>query len=247
MEYLRRELDDPAAAPCGRCDNCTGRPWPDEVSPAGVVAARDRLLRPGVEVTPRKMWPTGLRELGIDVAGKIPAGVSAEPGRALGRPTDLGWGPRLRALLAGCAPDREIPDDLFEAVVKVLAAWDWAHRPAGVITMASRVRPQLIGSLGRRIAEIGRMPYLGPVEYANGLSSGRPAGVQHNSAQRLRALWHELTIPGSVSEAVASLGGPVLLVDDRIETGWTMTVAAKLLREAGAPAVLPLALAATTG
>ena len=45
-------------------------------------------------------------------------------------------------------------------------------------------------------------------------------------------------------DAPAGLGGPVLLVDDQVETGWTMTVAAKLLREAGAPAVLPLALAA---
>jgi ATP-dependent DNA helicase RecQ len=35
----------------------------------------------------------------------------------------------------------------------------------------------------------------------------------------------------------------VLAVDDRIESGWTMTVAAKLLREAGTPAVLPFALA----
>jgi ATP-dependent DNA helicase RecQ len=35
----------------------------------------------------------------------------------------------------------------------------------------------------------------------------------------------------------------VLLTDDRVETGWTMTVAARLIREAGAPAVLPLALA----
>jgi ATP-dependent DNA helicase RecQ len=38
----------------------------------------------------------------------------------------------------------------------------------------------------------------------------------------------------------------VLLVDDRIETGWTMTVAARLLRQAGVPAVLPLALAVTS-
>ena len=27
MEFLRRELDDPEAAPCGRCDNCTGQRW----------------------------------------------------------------------------------------------------------------------------------------------------------------------------------------------------------------------------
>lgn len=54
-------------------------------------------------------------------------------------------------------------------------------------------------------------------------------------------------LPGPVRAAVAGLDGPVLLIDDRIETGWTMTVGAKLLREAGAPAVLPLALAVTTG
>jgi ATP-dependent DNA helicase RecQ len=54
-------------------------------------------------------------------------------------------------------------------------------------------------------------------------------------------------VPEPVRVAVAGLGGPVLAVDDLVETGWTMTVAAKLLRDAGAPAVLPLALAVTTG
>jgi ATP-dependent DNA helicase RecQ len=244
MEYLRRELDDPAAAPCGRCDNCTGRPWPATVSQAGAAAARDRLLRPGVEITPRRMWPTGLAELGIDVSGKIGPGLSAEPGRALGRLTDLGWGPRLRALLADDAdsPDGTVPDDLVGAVVKVLAAWDWAQRPAGVAMMPSRTRPALIESLGRRIADIGRMPYLGGLAYAGAAHAGRPAR-QYNSAQRLSSIWPALTVPQPLRGAVAGLGGPVLLVDDRVETGWTITVAAKLLREAGAAAVLPLVLA----
>ncbi len=198
------------------------------------------------------MWPTGMKELGIDVAGKIGPDLSAEPGRALGRLTDLGWGPRLRALLFPAVPassadpgsDGSIPDDLVAAVVKVLAAWDWVHRPVGLITLPSRSRPQLIESLGQRMAEIGRMPYLGALTYVDG---ARPGARQYNSAQRLRALWHELEVPDSVRSAVASLDGPVLLVDDRIETGWTMTVATKLLREAGAAAVLPLALAVTSG
>jgi ATP-dependent DNA helicase RecQ len=239
MEYLRRELDDPAAGPCGRCDNCTGRSWPQAVSQAGAAAARDRLLRPGVEVTPRRMWPTGLAGLGIDVSGKIAPGLSAEPGRALGRLTDLGWGARLRVLLADDSPDDAVPDDLIDAVVKVLAAWDWAQRPAGVATLPSRTRPRLIESLGRRIAEIGRLPYLGALACTGAAAPGR----QSNSAQRLSALWPVLTVPGPLRDAVAGLGGPVLLVDDRVETGWTMTIAAKLLREAGAAAVLPLVLA----
>jgi ATP-dependent DNA helicase RecQ len=60
-------------------------------------------------------------------------------------------------------------------------------------------------------------------------------------------MWDAFTVPGPLAAAVASAGGPVLLIDDRIESGWTMTVAAKLLREAGAPAVLPLTLAVTSG
>lgn len=37
--------------------------------------------------------------------------------------------------------------------------------------------------------------------------------------------------------------GPVLLVDDMVDSRWTFTVAAALLRRAGCPAVIPMALA----
>jgi ATP-dependent DNA helicase RecQ len=193
-------------------------------------------------VAPRKMWPTGMPALGVDVSGKIPVGQAAEPGRALARLTDLGWGPRLRGLFADGAADGPVPGEMVDAVVKVLAAWDWARRPAGVVTMPSRSRPKLVASLGERIATLGRLPYLGQLERAG----GGPA-AQYNSAQRLRALWSAFAVPADVGAQVAGLDGPVLLVDDRIDTGWTMTVAARLLREAGASAVLPLALAASTG
>jgi ATP-dependent DNA helicase RecQ len=267
MEYLRRELDDPAAAPCGRCDNCTGQPWPDAVGEADTAAAGDRLLRPGVEVPPRRMWPSGMKDLGIDVSGKIAPELSAQPGRALGRLTDLGWGPRLRTLVAatprapgpptptpGGRADSPVPADIVDAVVKVLAAWDWAARPVAIVSLPSRTRPALIDGLSCRIADIGRLNYLGSLAYADdsglaasGLGAGQPAIRQHNSAQRLRALWTELTLPDALRDAVARIDGPILLVDDRIDTGWTMTVAAKVLREAGAPAVLPFALAVTSG
>ncbi len=246
MEFLRRELDDPAAKACGRCDNCTGQPWPADVPEAGARAARDRLARPGVTVEPRKMWPAGMKELGIDASGKIPATRTAEPGRALGRLTDVGWGGTLRALLADGAPDAAVTPQLTDAVVKVLAAWDWAQRPASVVTMPSRSRPLLVGSLGERIAAIGRLTYLGALGYA---SEDGPGPRRHNSAQRLASLWRALVVPDELRSALRAAGpdAPVLLVDDQIDTGWTMTVAAALLREAGAPGVLPLALATTTG
>ncbi|MBV9444586.1 MAG: RecQ family ATP-dependent DNA helicase [Streptosporangiaceae bacterium] len=233
MEYLRRELDDPGAAPCGRCDNCTGRHWPADVPETGSSAARERLLRPGVEVEPRRMWPTGMTQ----VKGKIPDSLLAAQGRALGRLTDIGWGTTLRGLLGG--DDEPVPAQIVDAVIKVLAAWDWADRPAAVVTMPSMTRPVLIGSLGERIAAVGRLPYLGALRYRG----DGPGPRRHNSAQRLSSLWEAFEVP----DGIGQVPGPVLLVDDRIESGWTMTVAAKLIREAGAPAVLPFALAVTTG
>jgi ATP-dependent DNA helicase RecQ len=244
MEFLRSELDDPAATACGRCDNCTGSPWPAAVPEAGAQAARDRLARPGVSVDPRKMWPTGMKELGIDASGKIPATRTAEPGRALGRLTDVGWGATLRSLLAEGAMDEPVTGQLTDAVVKVLAAWDWARRPVSVVTMPSRSRPRLIGSLGQRIAEIGKLTYLGALGYA---TPDGPGPRRHNSAQRLASLWHAIVVPEELRDALKASEGPVLLIDDQIDTGWTMTVASALLRDANAPAVLPLALATTTG
>ena len=81
---------------------------------AGAEAARQRLARPGVEVAPRKMWPSGMKDLGIDASGKIPAGRTAAPGRALGRLTDVGWGGTLRALLAEGAPDGPVTPQLTD-------------------------------------------------------------------------------------------------------------------------------------
>jgi ATP-dependent DNA helicase RecQ len=190
------------------------------------------------------MWPTGMKALGLDVAGKIPATLTAEPGRALGRLTDIGWGAMLRTLLAEGAPDEPVTEAVVAAAIKVLAAWDWAERPAGVLTLPSRTRPRLITSLGEKLAGIGRLPYLGTLGYAG---NGGPGPRRHNSAQRLSSLWDAFEVPGDVRAALGDVDGPVLVVDDRIETGWTMTVAARLLREAGAAAVLPLALAVTAG
>ncbi|WP_405658229.1 RecQ family ATP-dependent DNA helicase [Streptomyces sp. NBC_00079] len=250
MEFLQRQLDDEGAKPCGRCDNCAGARFTTDTSVTAVDAARVDLDRAGVEVEPRRMWPTGLPAIGVDLKGRIPAGEQAASGRALGRLSDIGWGNRLRPMLAPQAPDGPVPDDVAKAVVGVLTDWakgpdGWASgaadvqpRPVGVVTIASRTRPQLINSLGARIAEVGRLPLLGSVEY-----TGEPHVSRSNSAQRLKALDGTLTVPTALASALAEAAGPVLLVDDFTETGWTLAVAARMLRRAGAQGVLPLVLA----
>ncbi|MGS2641996.1 RecQ family ATP-dependent DNA helicase [Streptosporangium sp. LJ11] len=236
-EFLRRRLDDDTASPCGRCDNCTGLHRSPEVDEQAVRSAADRLQRPGVDVEARKQWPTGL----ADLKGRIRPELGAEPGRALGRLTDIGWGNRLRGLLADGAADGPVPDDVFAAVIKVLSSWEWAQRPVGVVAVPSGSRPQLVRSLAERLAQVGRLSYLGDLGYRSG-----PPGRQFNSAQRVQAIRGTLAMPAALGPAVAGAGGPVLLVDDLVDTGWTMTLGAAMLRHAGAPAVLPLALAVTS-
>ena len=98
MEFLRRELDDPEAARCGRCDNCTGARWSGgrvavrRGGRAGPARPAGRLGRAAEDVADRHEGTRDRRR-----RARSPASRLAEPGRALGRLTDVGWGGTLRA------------------------------------------------------------------------------------------------------------------------------------------------------
>jgi ATP-dependent DNA helicase RecQ len=236
MRFLQEQLDDPAAGDCGRCDTCAG-PWFDPTVPEGAVQSAQRALRRvGVAVEPRSQWPSGMSRLGVAVSGRIAADERVDEGRAVARLTDLGWGQRLRALLAHDAPDAPADDALLAACVGVLSGWGWAQRPAGVVAMPSLRRPLLVGSVAEHLARLGRLPLLGSLALTTDTHPGEPGG---NSAFRLAAVHDRFTVPAALARAVAAVEGPVLLVDDLVDSRWTVTVAGRLLRTAGAAGVLP--------
>ncbi|GIH03201.1 ATP-dependent DNA helicase RecQ [Rhizocola hellebori] len=242
MQFLRRCLDDPDAVACGRCDRCAPPRFAQEISAEALAAAHTFLGRPGLSIEPRRMWPTGLKAAGVPLAGKIAPEEQALPGRAVGRLTDLGWGGRLRTLLAEQTADGPAPADLLNAVVQVLKSWAtgpeaWPQRPVAVAAMGSSRRAQLIASVAQHIATVGRLPLLGTVGTRSTMDAGRA-----NSAHRVKALHGTFTVPGELT----AVDGPVLLVDDCVDSGWTMALAARELRLAGVPAVLPFALAVTS-
>ncbi len=241
MRFLAEALDDPAAADCGRCDRCAGVWFPADVPDVARSAARERLRHVGVEVTPRAQWPSGMDRLGIPVSGKLPAGERVDAGRVVARLTDLGWGTRLRAVLAPDAPDAPADEALLAACVEVLKGWGWDRRPVAVAAVPTRRRPQLVASVARHLAERGRLGWLGPLAVAGGGPTGEAGG---NSAFRLAGVWDAFVVPPPMQVALAELGdAPVLLVDDLVDSRWTLTVAGRALRLAGAGAVLPFALA----
>ncbi|HYF72807.1 MAG TPA: DEAD/DEAH box helicase [Nocardioides sp.] len=236
MRFLRDQLDDPEAQDCGRCDNCGGLTLSAEVSAAALEQAGARLARPGVVVEPRKMWPTALANLGIELKGKIAEG--AQEGRAVARLTDLGHGQALRELFAPGSPDGPVPVPLVRAVVEVLG--DWRPPVDGIVVVESETRPALTADLAAGLSRFLGVPVVGRWAIVN--PDVAPGQGSANSAQRVAAVGRRFALQtdGPLE------GRRVLLVDDRTDTGWTLTLAARAVRRAGAAEVRPLVLAATS-
>lgn len=240
MEFLQRALDDDTAVPCGRCDNCTAPWYPTDVQADAAGTAASALDRVGVALEPRAQWPTGADRLGVSAKGRIDAGDRVLPGRALARLTDLGWGNTLRDTFAPNTPDAPASPALLAACVRVLAEWGWAERPVGVVAMPSRRHPLLVASVAAELSRVGRLPQLGTLSLVGAGPTGESGG---NSAYRLSSVWGAFEVGPELAANLAGADGPVLLVDDLGDSRWTLTVAGRLLRRAGAPGVLPFTLA----
>lgn len=240
MAFLQDQLDDPGAEPCGRCDVCAGPWYPTSIDGAATEAAAGVLDQVGLPLEPRAAWPPGVARLGVEVGGRLPVTERAETGRVLARLTDLGWGGRLRSLFAAGVADQPVPADLVAACGRALRDWGWADRPVAIIAMPSLTRPQLVRSLAEGLAGLGRLPLLDGLEVDPAIAVVGPGG---NSAFRLASVWGRFTVSAELATTLAGLHGPVLLVDDLVDSRWTLTVAARALRQAGASAVLPFAVA----
>ncbi|WP_231443211.1 RecQ family ATP-dependent DNA helicase [Brevibacterium zhoupengii] len=236
MEFLIRQLDDPEPKPCGRCDNCAGAWWSAEISDDNRQATVGTLHRIGLPLDPRSTWPSGMANIGVPLKGRIPAGELAAEGRAIARLSDLGQGQTLRSFLAPDAPDAEVPAQIGKWCLEVLAQWDWEIRPEVVVSVPSARRPATVRSLAANLASVGRLIDGGELLQVH--DHGSP---EVNSAFRVKDLYDAFVVPPEVEEAVA--GKAVLLVDDEVVSRWTMAIGARLLRQAGATAVLPFALA----
>ena len=232
MAFLRRELDDPTLGPderCGRCDNCTGAHLPVDVDPALAERIDARLNTPGVQLSQRKMWPTGSARRG-KINGIL-------PGKALGRLNDVARGPALAGLLRDNAyrpAENWREDQWLGRFVAVLADWDWAERPATVVALgdADPARHEMVTATAEALARVGQMAFGGVVGTQDHAVEAR------NSAFRVNALDRYYDYAGLDVAA-----GPVLLLAGEVDSGWSVTVAGADIAERFGVEVLPLAFA----
>ena len=226
MAFLRDQLDDPAE-PCGRCDNCTGDGWTVEVDDSLAAAAARFLRHAEVPIAPRKRWPTGLNE----PRGVIAAGVQLAEGRALGVLGDGGWG---RVVQRYRGRGGEYPDELIEAAVDLVRGWAPDPAPEWVASVPSASQPQAVSGFAARLAAALEL------EFHDIVFRRRPGAPQREMENSLQQV-HNVHGAFGVEPPVPT--SPVLLVDDIVDSRWTITVVGIALRNAGSGVVHPFALA----
>lgn len=231
MEFLTRALDDPDSAPCGRCVVCLGR----EIVGIGVdrrmlAAAAAYACRGEVPIEPRRQWPRDALPAYGWIGGRIPPELRSQEGRALSVWGEAGWA----SLVEEGKVTGRFADELVGACVELINdRWRPTPRPTWITCIPSR-RTDIVPDFAERLAAALGIPF-------------RPALAKVEDTPRQRDMansWqqaHNLDGAFAVEEAQV-LRGPVLLVDDIVDSRWSLTIATALLRRAHAGEVFPLAL-----
>lgn len=233
MEFLARALDDPTAAPCGLCAPCKNqhdalRDVPEELR----LQALAFLGQAHVPIEPRKQWQAGAHG-NPAWKGRIAAELQMETGRALCILNDPGLG---ELVLAGKYQTGTFDPKLVASLADMVRHWKPVPPPTWVTCVPSQSHPGLVPDLASNLAERLGLPFVAAVAK---VGSNQPQKKMANSWQQA----HNLTGVFRVT-ARPPMAGPVLLVDDIVDSRWTLTVVSALLREAGSGPVFPIALAA---
>jgi ATP-dependent DNA helicase RecQ len=224
MEFLRRQLDDPGAEPCGRCANCAGPAFTTATDTDLVEGALGQTRSRQYVIQPRKRLPCDL-PLELDLKQHV-----LEPGRSLTR-----WGdPGLASLVRRGVEERRFDSQLVERVTTMID--EWAAEPApSWVTWIPSSRGEFIADFARALADALGLP---AVESLKRLEMIPPQKEMENSCQQAR------NVAGAF-DVIEVRDGPVFVVDDTVDSRWTFTVLGGQLRMAGSGPVFPLALADT--
>lgn len=236
MKFLAEELNDPDADECGKCAGCTKGPiLPETYSREMLDAALKFLERSELPIKPRKLWPPGALTA-YNFSGRIKPELLAKEGRALCVWGDPGWGDMVRH---GKLDAGRFDDQLVGASSEmILERWQPEPFPTWVTCMLSSNRPELVPDFARRLADVLGLPFKPCMKKVRETKLQKEMENSFHQARNLDGAFDIIPCDG--------FERPVLLVDDMVDSGWTLTVAAALLRQYGSGPVFPFALAVTT-
>ena len=234
MQFLAKTLDDPYAEPCGRCANCVGKPLlPESFDPASANAAGIYLRKSHQPIRPRKRWVSGaFPEYGFSKT--ISQDHLIEEGRGLCLWGDAGWGELVHD---GKYRHERFDDELVAGCVEMIEEWGPTPAPRWVTCVPSLRTGELVPDFAQRLARSLGLKFVPAVRKTR---RNQPQKEMHNSYLQASNLDGVFAVEDDIPE------GPVLLIDDMVDSRWTFTVIGALLRQAGCPAVFPLALGVAT-
>tara|TARA_B110001454_G_scaffold202908_1_gene210363 strand:+ start:17069 stop:19192 length:2124 start_codon:yes stop_codon:yes gene_type:complete len=236
MDFLRQSLDDPHSEPCGKCANCLGHlllePEQDrqQVIQASLFLRHSEFpLKPNKQVTanslPTYAFPT--------YRGNLLPALQAETGRVLSRWGDAAWG----RLVEEGKEQGYFSDELVDAMAEMIQQrWQPENKPQWLCAVPSLTHPELVPNFAERLANKLGLPFHNVV-----------TKVHQNEQQKYQQnRFHQCkNLDGAFAVNFDLPNTPVFLFDDMVDSGWTMTVIAALLRQKGASHVYPIALAST--
>lgn len=234
MTFLRRALDDHDPTPCGKCATCLEQAVVDvAVEPALVHQAgtflkhAEMVIKPNVQVAANAFEEYWFK-------GNLPQQIRAQEGRVLSRWGDAGWG----RTVADNKHDGRFCDDLVAATAEMIQQrWQPNPAPQWVCCVPSRNHPELVPDFAQRLAARLGLTF---VDAVSKVKDNQQQKGQQNRFHQCRNL------DGAFQVTQLYQGQPVLLVDDIVDSGWTLTVIAALLQQAGSGLVYPIALASSS-
>ena len=232
MTFLAAALDDSTSQACGQCAGCLGRPLLEPSFDRALTVAAARFLRQSEMPLACPVQAPGNAFPTYGFSGNLSDDVRAESGRILSRWGDAGWG---QAVADGKSRGRFGDDLVLATADMVQERWRPDPWPEWVTCVPSRAHPHLVPDFAGRLPGALRLPFLPVVRKTR---DNGPQKTQQNRFHQCRNLDGAFSIYSPVPP------GPVLLVDDVFDSGWTLAVLAALLRQAGSGPVWPVALAA---
>jgi len=233
MNFLQKALDDNATVPCGKCSSCIGRDIiPAYVESEKVHAAASFLKHAEIPIKPKKqVAPNAFVEYGFK--GNLKPALQAQEGRVLSYWNDAGWG----RLVADGKHGGHFSDELVEALTDmIINRWKPDNKPTWLTCVPSKHHPNLVPDFAHRVANKLGIPFIPAIHKVR---DNQPQKLQNNRFHQC----HNLDGVFAIQEDIPC--EPVFLLDDVVDSGWTLTVLAALLQQAGSGWVYPVALASS--
>jgi len=232
MSFLRKELNDSNISDCGKCANCTSEGVLDaEFSHENGVRAAAFLRHTYIPIVPKKQFAKDAF-LTYGFSSKLPEELRAQEGRVLSKWGDAGWG----KLVAENKHNNHFDDKLVEAMANMIQEWNLTPSPKWITSVPSLNHTTLVPDFAKRLAIKMNLPYR---ESIVKIKQNKPQKLMENRFHQC----HNLDGAFEINDIITN--EPVLLVDDIVDSGWTLTLLSALLQKAGTGFVYPVALTST--